>query len=183
MWYQLLYFMTHGWIWTWFQMWSCKDGDQKTMSSNIKHSTSRKLHSDYNKIQYAILGWKTSRPQSSKLIDLFVANCLVLFSLDMFLQHDQGWEAIILFFGSYKRQVFGSFIANYLLPWRLSLSYYHSSTASFSGTFLSPSSTPVFLLVLIEPSCNYIFHLISLASPLGSCQLKEAKRGMLCTWS
>lgn len=61
--------------------------------------------------------------------------------------------------------------------WRLSLS--HSKFNHFPlSFFLSPSFTPLFLLVLIEPSCNYIFCVISLASPLGSCQLMEAKKGI-----
>lgn len=66
---------------------------------------------------------------------------------------------------------------NYLLQWRLSLSHSHSSTASLSVFFFS-LFTPLFLLVLIEPSCNYILSVISFTSPLVSCQLMEPKIGI-----
>lgn len=50
-------------------------------------------------------------------------------------------------------------------------------TTSFSGSVFSCFSfTLLFLLVLIEPRCNYIVCVISLASLLVSWQLMEAKR-------
>lgn len=67
---------------------------------------------------------------------------------------------------------------NYLLQWRLSLSHSHSSTASLSVFFFFSLFTPLFLLVLIEPSCNYILSVISFTSPLVSCQLMEPKIGI-----
>lgn len=50
-------------------------------------------------------------------------------------------------------------------------------TTSLSGSVFSCFSfTLLFLLVLIEPRCNYIFCVISLASLLVSWQLMEAER-------
>ena len=65
-----------------------------------------------------------------------------------------------------------------LQQWRLSLSHSNSLATSNSVLFLCVcfSFTLLFLWVLTEPSCNYIFCVISLASPLVSWKLIEAKR-------
>lgn len=48
----------------------------------------------------------------------------------------------------------------------------------FPLSFFFSLFTPLFLLVLIEPSCNYILSVISFTSLLVSCQLMEPKIGI-----